>query len=96
MPNYVEAARIETKLMVEFLPSDRPDPSDAAWVRNALSGPHPAGIRALEEVQERYGVGNVTTGNALDPSPSDLEAWSYARRTDPGTVLVGIYVRKSE
>lgn len=65
MPNYIEAAKIETQLMREFLdlPHNRPDVEDSVWVANVPYGPSKEAIRQLKLFQDHYGFCHVTTGN---------------------------------
>ncbi len=81
-PDFIEAARIETKLMREHLasPDVRPALEDSVWVADVPCGPKLKGIQQLQRIQERYGFVNVTTANASPWGRGDL---------------CGVYVRKS-
>lgn len=52
--------------MIEQLDVYPGELEDPVWVADIPCGPSLAGIRALREIQARYGSCNVTTGNASE------------------------------
>lgn len=81
-PDYIETARIETQLMMEFLVTKtvRPDIEDCVWIEDVPCGPSAKGIKRLIEVQRHYGMCHVTTGNA-SPGAKGLVCGLYVRES---------------
>jgi len=102
-PDHIEAARIEVKLHREHLasPDERPALKDCIWVENIPCGPSQEGVQRLRQVQEHYGMCNVTTGNARTAAdtayiglPSSIEPIDTIR-TPESRWVCGVYVRES-
>ena len=71
MPDYIALARLDVRLMKEWLDPDAPRQNDCIQIATIPAGP--AGLPRLRDYQRRHGGRNVTTG--VGPSDDVVGVW---------------------